>query len=176
MRFLRKAIASFHRRTRILRRLRRRVVARLEGHGTYPTWVLVAALTGVFAASFPITILTISLTSIAEELGTRETTLAWVISGPVLLSAVALPLLGKLGDLRGHRRVFLGGFAAASVAAALTACAWDAASLIGLRTLAAVVGAATRGMTILGVSSTGRFARGQELHSRFVSVVLLRGS
>jgi EmrB/QacA subfamily drug resistance transporter len=126
------------------RRLRRRVVARLERRGTYPTWVLVAALTGVFAASFPITILTISLTSIAEEFGVRETTIAWVISGPVLLSAVALPLLGKLGDLRGHRSVFLSGFAAASVAAALTACAWDAPSLIGLRTLAAVVGAATQ--------------------------------
>jgi EmrB/QacA subfamily drug resistance transporter len=137
----RKAIASFRRRAR---GLRRRIVTRLEARGTYPTWVLVAALTGVFAASFPITILTISLTAIAAEFGARETTIAWVISGPVLLSAVALPLLGKLGDLRGHRRVFLRGFAAASVAAALTACAWDAPSLIGLRTLAAVVGAATQ--------------------------------
>jgi MFS family permease len=124
--------------------LRNRVVARLEARGTYPTWVLVAALAGVFATSFPITILTISLTSIAAEFGVRETTIAWVISAPVLLSAVALPLLGKLGDLYGHRRVFLLGFAAASVAAAATACAWDAPSLIGLRIIAAVVGAATQ--------------------------------
>jgi MFS family permease len=124
--------------------LRNRVVAYLEARGTYPTWVLVAALAGVFATSFPITILTISLTSIAAEFGVRETTIAWVISAPVLLSAVALPLLGKLGDLYGHRRVFLLGFAAASVAAVATACAWDAPSLIGLRIFAAVVGAATQ--------------------------------
>jgi EmrB/QacA subfamily drug resistance transporter len=124
--------------------LRERVIARLQARGSYPTWVLIAALTGVFAASFPITILAISLTSIAREFDVSETTIAWVISAPVLLSAVALPLLGKLGDLHGHRRVFLIGFGAASLAAAATACAWDAASLIVLRIVAAVVGAATQ--------------------------------
>ena len=124
--------------------LRERLVARMEGRETYPSWVLLAALTGVFATSFPITILTISLSAMASEFGVRETTIAWVISAPVLLSAVALPLLGKLGDLHGHRRVFLMGFAAAAVAAVATACAWDAASLIGLRIVAAVVGAATQ--------------------------------
>jgi EmrB/QacA subfamily drug resistance transporter len=119
-------------------------VARLQARGTYPTWVLIAALTGVFATSFPITILTVSLTPIAAEFGVRETTIAWVISAPVLLSAVALPLLGKLGDLHGHRRVFLVGSAAATAAALVTACAWDAPSLIGFRIGAAVVGAATQ--------------------------------
>ena len=126
------------------RTARERLVARLEARGAYPTWVLVAALAGVFATSFPITILTISLTSIAREFAVRETTIAWVISAPVLLSAIVLPLLGKLGDLHGHRRVFLAGFAAASVAALATACAWDATSLIGLRIVAAIVGAATQ--------------------------------
>jgi MFS family permease len=124
--------------------LRRRVLEALEKRGSYSNWVLVATLTGVFATSFPITILTISLSEMAKEFGARETTMAWAVSGPVLLSAVALPLLGKLGDLYGHRRVFLTGFAASSLAAVAIACAWSAASLIGLRILAAVVGAATQ--------------------------------
>ncbi|MGH0034640.1 MAG: MFS transporter [Myxococcota bacterium] len=123
---------------------RGRVVGALESRGSYPRWVLWAALGGMFATTFPITILTISLRSIAHEFGTRETTMAWVISAPMLLSAVALPLLGKLGDLYGHRRVFLAGFAAATVTAGVTAIAWDPLSLIGLRTLAAVVGGATQ--------------------------------
>ncbi len=123
---------------------RSRVVASLEAGGRYPSWVLFAALAGMFATTFPITILTIALRSIAREFGSSETTLAWVISAPMLCSAVALPLLGKLGDLYGHRRVFLAGFAAATVTALLTAFAWDPLSLIGLRTLAAVVGGATQ--------------------------------
>jgi MFS family permease len=124
--------------------LRGAVIARLEARGRYSRWVLLAALSGMFATTFPITILTIALGPIAEEFGARETTVAWVISAPMLLSAVALPLLGKLGDLYGHRRVFLAGFAAATVTAAATSLAWDPVSLIGLRTLAAVVGGATQ--------------------------------
>lgn len=126
------------------RRLSERIIARLEARGSYATWVLVAALAGVFATSFPITILTISLSSMAREFAVRETTIAWVVTAPILLSAVALPLLGKLGDLYGHRRVFLLGFGASSLAALATALAWDAPSLIALRTLSAVVGAATQ--------------------------------
>ena len=123
---------------------RHRFTARLEARGTYPTWVLVAALAGMFATTFPITILTIALRSIALEFGTRETTVAWVITAPMLFSAVALPLLGKLGDLYGHRRVFLLGSTAATLTALATAFAWGPLSLIGLRTLAAVVGGATQ--------------------------------
>ncbi len=120
------------------------LLRRLEERGTYPTWVLFAALGGTFAATFPVTILTISLGPIAAEFGARETTVAWVISAPMLMSAVALPLLGKMGDLHGHRRVFLLGFGIATVAAIATAFAWDVGSLIALRTVAAVVGGATQ--------------------------------
>jgi MFS family permease len=104
----------------------------------------VTALAGMFATTFPVTILTIALAPIAEEFQAQETTLAWVISGPMLLSAVFFPLLGKLGDLRGHRRVFLAGFTGATLVAALTALAWDTSSLIGFRTLAAILGGATQ--------------------------------
>jgi EmrB/QacA subfamily drug resistance transporter len=124
--------------------LRERILAGLEAGGRYPSWVLLAALAGMFATTFPITILTVSLGTIAAEFGTSETTIAWVISAPMLLSAVALPLLGKLGDLYGHRRVFLLGFCGATLVAALTALAWGPLSLISFRTVAAVLGGATQ--------------------------------
>lgn len=123
---------------------RRRLLDRLEARGEYRTWVLFAALAGMFATTFPITILAVSLAPIAEEFGEPETTIAWVISAPMLLSAVALPLVGKLGDLRGHRRIFLLGFAGSTIVAVVTAFAWDAFSLIGFRTLAAILGGATQ--------------------------------
>jgi MFS family permease len=125
-------------------RWRARFIARLEARGSYPTWVLLAALSGMFASTFPITILTVSLASIAREFGTRETTMAWVIAAPMLISAVALPLLGKLGDLRGHRRIFLLGTAAATATAVATSFAWSPVALIALRTLAATLGGATQ--------------------------------
>ena len=123
---------------------RARLIERLEERGTYRRWVLVTTLCGMFATSFPVTILTVSLGDIADDFGTTATTLTWVISGPMLASAVALPVLGKLGDLRGQRRVFLVGFAAATLVAALTSFAWGALSLIGLRMLSQVIGSATQ--------------------------------
>lgn len=124
--------------------LRSRVRARLEARGTYSRWVLWAALAGMFATSFPITILSVSLTDIAEEFDTTTSVLTWVISAPMLLSALSLPVLGKLGDLYGHRRVYLTGFTVATAVAAATALAWDPFSLIGLRSLAQMVGGATQ--------------------------------
>ncbi|WP_420452983.1 MFS transporter [Ilumatobacter sp.] len=122
---------------------RRRLIERLEERGTYRRWVLVTTLCGMFATSFPVTILTVSLGDIADDFDTTDTMLTWVISGPMLASAVALPMLGKLGDLRGQRKVFLLGFVAATIVAALTALSWDPLSLIGLRTASQVIGSAT---------------------------------
>ena len=123
---------------------RRGIVARLERGGHFPTWVLIAALAGMFATTFPITILAVALGPIAAEFDEAETTIAWVIAAPMLLSAVAFPLVGKLGDLYGHRRIFLIGFSGATIVAFLTATSWDALSLIGFRTAAAVLGGATQ--------------------------------
>ena len=83
-------------------------------------------LVGVGATTFPVSVFTASLPSIAREFDTSESTIAWVVSLPTLGFAVAMPVLGKLGDIYGHRRAYLCGFAASSLFAALTALAWNA--------------------------------------------------
>src|SRR5690606_6468773 len=98
----------------------------------------------MFSTSFPITILSVSLTDIATEFDTTVSVLSWVITLPMIASALSLPILGKLGDLYGHRKVFLAGFGLATVVSASTALAWDPISLIGLRSVAQVIGAATQ--------------------------------
>lgn len=123
---------------------RARTVARLKERGTYRRWVLITALVGMFSTTFPVTILTVSLAEIAAEFDVAETTMTWVISGPMLASAVALPALGKLGDLRGQRIVFVTGFALNTLVAGATAFAWSALALIGLRMLTQVIGSATQ--------------------------------
>lgn len=116
---------------------------RLDASGRYKRWVLLTALAGMFATTFPVTLLAVSLSTIAADFDASETLIAWVISAPLLGSAIALPILGKLGDLYGHRRVFLTGFVGSTVITALTTLAWDPYSLIVLRGLAVVIGAAT---------------------------------
>jgi MFS family permease len=125
------------------RSLRESVQARLDARGDYPRWVLLVGLTGMFATTFPVTLLAVSLSTIADDFDTTETVVSWVISAPLLASAVALPILGKLGDLYGHRRVFVTGFAVSTLITALTVFAWDPVSLIVMRGLAVVIGGAT---------------------------------
>jgi EmrB/QacA subfamily drug resistance transporter len=108
-----------------------------------PWSVLVVALVGLFTVSVTITLLAVSLVDIAADIGSDETTLSWVITGPMLAFGVVGPAFGKAGDIWGHKKVFLLGLAGAGVFALATAIAWNAASLIAFRTLSASFGAAT---------------------------------
>ncbi len=123
--------------------LRGRIGARLDAHDRYPRAVLLTGLAGLFATTFPVTILTLALPTIADDFGVDEAGLAWLITLPMLGSALALPVLGKLGDLHGHRRVFIGGFALAVLSTALSATAPNPAALIAWRTFSQVAGSST---------------------------------
>ncbi len=132
------------------------VTARLDARGRYPRAVLLVALTGVFATAFPVTVLTLAIPTIADDFGVGEAGLAWVVTLPVLASALALPVLGKLGDLYGHRKVFVLGFALAAVATGLTATASSPALLIAWRTVSQVAGGATMPSSLALINSVHR--------------------
>ena len=53
------------------------------------------------------TIVNVALPSISEDLGFSETSLAWVVNAYLLTFGGFLLLGGRLGDLYGHRRMFL---------------------------------------------------------------------
>ncbi|MFN8016517.1 MAG: MFS transporter [Acidimicrobiales bacterium] len=113
---------------------------------TFPAnrWkILVAVLYGLFTVNVTVTILAVSIHRIATEFDVTDATMTWVVVGPMLAFGVIGPLVGKLGDRMGHRRIYLWGLAGAAVMACLSALAWSAPSLIGFRTLGAIEGAAT---------------------------------
>jgi len=56
-----------------------------------------------------VTIVNVALPSIREDLGFSETSLAWVVNAYLLTYGGFLLLGGRLGDLFGHRRLFLSG-------------------------------------------------------------------
>src|SRR5512141_3347221 len=57
------------------------------------------------------TIVNVALPSIRSDLGFSEASLAWVVNAYLLTFGGFLLLGGRLGDLYGHRRLFLGGIA-----------------------------------------------------------------
>lgn len=129
------------------------MAAALEARGRYPRAVLLVGLTGLFATTFPVTVLTLALPTMAEDFGVDEAGLAWLITLPMLCSALALPVLGKLGDLYGHRRVFLTGFALAVVTTAISATATTPAVLIAWRTVSQVAGGSTMPSSLALINS-----------------------
>jgi EmrB/QacA subfamily drug resistance transporter len=88
-----------------------------------------------------VTIVGVALPSIREDLDFSETSLAWVVNAYLLTFGGFLLLGGRLGDLFGHRRLFIIGialFTAASLACGLaTSQAW----LVGARAIQGLGGA-----------------------------------
>ena len=117
-------------------------IRRFHSRDRSPWLVLIAVLTGLFATGFTITILAVSLQQVATDLHTTSENLTWVVTGPLLGLALLMPLMGKIGDTRGHRRLYLLGFAGFTVGAACTALAWNGPSLIAIRTIGSLPGAA----------------------------------
>jgi MFS family permease len=122
--------------------LRQRVLDRAKQSSKYPWLVLTTVLLGLFSVGFTITILSVSIPRIADDLGSNESTLTWLVTGPILAFAIFGPSAGKLGDLQGHRRVYAWSMVSVIVFAGLTAVAWDAPSLLAFRILGAATGAA----------------------------------
>ena len=100
-------------------------------------------MAGIASTSFPITVLSASLPEIANDLTTTESAVSWVQTAPLIAMAMGTPIAGKVGDLYGHRRLYLWGYALATGFAVLTGLAWDVGSLVAMRTLGQFFGAAT---------------------------------
>jgi EmrB/QacA subfamily drug resistance transporter len=102
---------------------------------------LVIVCLGDLMIVLDVTIVGVALPSIREDLGFSETSLAWVVNAYLLTFGGFLLLGGRLGDLFGHRRLFLMGiclFTAASLACGL---ATSQAMLIAARSVQGLGGA-----------------------------------
>ena len=135
----------------------RSAVRRRVRPATSPWTVLAITLVGLFSVGFTITLLAVTIPTIADDLDASPATLTWVITGPTLAFGLVGPSLGKLGDLYGHKKLAVMGLLGAGLFAAATTLAWSAASLITFRILGAGVGAAVGPASIALINRT--FAR-----------------
>jgi EmrB/QacA subfamily drug resistance transporter len=87
------------------------------------------------------TIVNVALPSIKKDLGFTQTSLAWVVNGYLLTFGGFLLLGGRLGDLLGHRRMFIAGIALFTVASLACGLAMTQGTLIAARVIQGFGGA-----------------------------------
>jgi EmrB/QacA subfamily drug resistance transporter len=103
-----------------------------------------------------VTIVGVALPSIREDLGFSETSLAWVVNGYLLTYGGFLLLGGRLGDLFGHRRLFILGisvFTLASLACGLATSQWFLVAARSVQGLGGAVASAVSLSLMLGLFS-----------------------
>ncbi len=88
-----------------------------------------------------VTIVGVALPSIKEDLGFTDSSLAWVVNAYLLTFGGFLLLGGRLGDLYGHRRLFLIGIALFTVASLACGLAGTQEVLVVARAVQGVGGA-----------------------------------
>src|SRR5690242_21890000 len=99
------------------------------------------------------TIVNVALPDIQRELGFSQAELTWVINAFLVTFGSFLLLAGRLGDLLGRKRVFLGGVVLFTVASLLCGLAPSQGALIGARFLQGI-GAAVQASVILAIIVT----------------------
>jgi EmrB/QacA subfamily drug resistance transporter len=85
-----------------------------------------------------VTIVGVALPSIREDLGFSEESLAWVVNAYLITFGGCLLLGGRLGDLYGHRKLFLIGIAIFTLASTACGLATSQEMLVGARAVQGV--------------------------------------
>jgi EmrB/QacA subfamily drug resistance transporter len=100
-----------------------------------------------------VTIVNVALPSIQHELHFSQSNLTWVVNAFLITFGSLLLLAGRLGDLAGRKRIFLGGLVLFTAASVLCGLAPSQGALIGARFLQGV-GAAMQASVILAIIIT----------------------
>src|SRR3954470_20245889 len=94
------------------------------------------------------TVVTVALPSIRADLGFSQTSLAWVANAYLLTFGGFLLLGGRLGDLYGARRLFIGGIVLFTLASAACGLATTQAMLVGARAVQGLGGAVASAVSL----------------------------
>lgn len=124
-----------------------------------PTGSLIAAIaSGTVLTPLNSAMIAVALIDLSRDFGLDFHAVTWLISAFYLASSVGLPVMGRLGDLYGPKRIFLIGLALVALASGLAPFAPNFGVLIGLRVVQAIGGAALY-PSGLGILRNARLAR-----------------
>src|SRR5713226_4952998 len=102
---------------------------------------LIVLCLGALMIVLDTTIVNVALPSIRQDLGFSQTSLAWVVNAYLLTFGGFLLLGGRLGDLFGHRRLFLIGISLFTAASVCCGLATSQGFLVGARAVQGLGGA-----------------------------------
>ncbi len=105
-------------------------------------WTLLAIGVGTFMSAPDASVANIVLPVVSVDLHSDIATVEWVVTIYLLVVSGLLLSLGRLGDLRGHKPIYLLGFVIFVVGSALCGLAQTAQMLIGFRAMQAIGAAA----------------------------------
>jgi len=111
-------------------------------------WALMVLCLGVLMIVLDTTIVNVALPSIREDLNFTETSLVWVVNAYMLTFGGFLLLGGRLGDLLGHRRMFLAGLVLFTVASLACGLARGQGLLIAARAAQGLGGAVVSAVSL----------------------------
>ncbi|MFY1893561.1 MFS transporter [Achromobacter xylosoxidans] len=111
-------------------------------------WALMVLCLGVLMIVLDTTIVNVALPSIREDLNFTETSLVWVVNAYMLTFGGFLLLGGRLGDLLGHRRMFVAGLVLFTVASLACGLARGQGLLIAARAAQGLGGAVVSAVSL----------------------------
>ncbi|GAA3059642.1 MFS transporter [Streptomyces roseofulvus] len=123
----------------------------LTGRARLVLFVLCAAQ---FIVALDFSVLNVALPVLGADVGLDRSALQWAVTAFALPSGGFLLLFGRIGDLYGRKRLFLGGLGLFAAASVLATVAWDPASFLAGRALQGLGAAAIvpTGMSLLTTS------------------------
>src|SRR6185437_6222669 len=144
-----------------------------SGRATRPGLVLAVVLTGQIMAIIDTSIVNVAVPAMHATLGASGASLQLIVAGYTIAYAVLLVTGARLGDILGHRRVFLGGVALFTLASLGCGLAPSTGVLIVLRFVQGI-GAATMIPQVLSLiqrtyTAPGPRARAMSLYATVIS-------
>ena len=105
------------------------------------TGLLIAIGTGSFMSAMDGSIVNTILPVLRSTFQSNVAAIEWVVVVYLLVLSGLLLTFGRLGDLRGHKSVYVWGFGIFILGSAMSGAAWSAAALIVFRSVQAIGGA-----------------------------------
>src|SRR5580658_3618213 len=152
---------------------------RRAGRAASPGVVLAVVLTGQLMAIIDVNIVNVAVPAIHVSLHTSGSGLQLIVAGYTIAYAVLLITGARLGDILGHRRMFLAGIGLFTLASLGCGLAPTAGALVALRFIQRAYtapGPRARAMTLYATIISGGAVLGQVLGGLLVSANLFGSS